>query len=164
MGRPLGNLQEQRGNGTVLVLVFLFFFLRGGGSWVLETTLVDQGNIEDLYFQSLGISEQASNAPGQSHWCFPRIFLESWLSASSFVDVKIATSLNAQARQLHLFQSQGNFLTRGLETNVLFSQKKSMRNVGKIRCEFQTAGYLVLWKPHPATGYVNIGTAIQLFK
>ena len=44
-----------------------FFFLRGGGSCVLETTLVDQRNIEDLYFQSLGISEQASNAPGQFH-------------------------------------------------------------------------------------------------
>lgn len=25
-------------------------------------------------------------------------------------------------------------------------------SLGKIRCEFQTAGYLVLLKPHPATG------------
>ena len=36
--------------------------------------------IEDLYFESLSISEQASNAPGQFHWCFQRIFFtQSWL-------------------------------------------------------------------------------------
>ena len=36
---------------------------------------------EDLGFESIGISnsEQASNAPGQFHWCFPRIFLDGWL-------------------------------------------------------------------------------------
>ena len=43
----------------------------------------------------------------------------------------------------------------GLQTDVLSSLKKSMRNFGKIVCEFQTAGYLVFWKPYPVTGYVD---------
>jgi len=120
-------------------------------------------NIEDLCFKSLGISGQASNAPGQFHWCFPTIFSESWLSASRIFflvtiwsNTNIATSLYAQARHLHLFQSQGNFWNRlTLETNVLCFLKKLMRNFGKIRYEFQTAGYLVFLKPYPVAGCVD---------
>ena len=121
-------------------------------------------NIEDLYFKSLGISGQASNAPGQFHWCFPTIFSESWLSASRifflvtiWLNTNIATSLYAQARHLHVFQSQGNFWKRlTLETNVLYSLKKLMRNFGKIRWEFRTAGYLVFLKPYPDAGWHSV--------
>ena len=60
-------------------------------------------------------------------------------------NTNIVTSLYAQARHLHLFQS----LT--LATNVLCSLKKSMRNFGTI----QTAGYLVFLKPYPVAGCVD---------
>ena len=33
--------------------------------------------------------------------------------------------------------------------------KKSVRNLGKIMYEFQTAGYLVFGKPYPAGGFVD---------
>ena len=123
-------------------------------------------NIEDLYFESLSISGQASNATRQFHWCCPRIFLESWLGGSRIFflvsicsNINIATSLHAQAQPLHLFQSQRNFCNR--LTNVLRSLKKSMRNFGKIKYEFHTAGYLAFSKPHPVAGCVecmNIST------
>ena len=118
-------------------------------------------NIEDPYFESLGTFGEASNAPGQFHWCFPRIFSESRLSESQILflvsiwsNTNIATSFYAQAQPLHLFQSQGNFWNR--LTNV--SSQKSMRNFGKIKCEFQTAGYLAflnMLKPYPFAGCVE---------
>jgi len=46
-------------------------------------------------------------------------------------------------------------------TNFLRSLKKSMRNFKKIRCEFQTSGYLALLKPCSVAGCVeclNIST------
>jgi len=59
---------------------------------------------------------------------------------------KIKYKLYAQARHLHPLQSQGNFW------NCLTFV---MRNFGKIRCEFQTAGYLVFLKPYPVAGCVD---------
>ena len=77
-------------------------------------------------------------------------------------NTNIATSFYAQAQTLHLFQSQGNFWNR--LTNVLRSLQKSMRNFGKVICEFQTAGHLAflkMLKPYPFVGCeecMNIST------
>ena len=74
---------------------------------------------------------------------------EYFFRVSIWSNTNIATSLYAQARHLHLFQS----LT--LATNVLCSLKKSMRNFRTITCEFQTAEYLVFLKPYPVAGCVD---------
>jgi len=125
-------------------------------------------NIEELFFESLGISGQASNATGQFHWCFTRIFSESWLSASrifflvsmwsnyKYCDfTRCPSSAPASVSNL----SQGNFWNR--LTNVLRSLKKSLRNLRQIRFEFQTAWCLAFLKPYSVAGFagcMNVST------
>ena len=153
MGRPLGNPQEQRRNGTVLVL---FFFLRGGGELSFGNDLSWAWEHRRPLFRIARYFWTSIKCSGAVSLMFSVHILELTQCVIN-VDGNVATSLNAhgQARQLRLFQSQGNFCNRLIEVWKQMSyalRKKSMRNVGKIRCEFQTAGYL-LWKPHPAAGY-----------
>ena len=101
------------------------------------------------------------------------ITFDSHLKTALYVDINTATSLSMpKCDSCFYFKAQAIYgIAWGLQTNVLSSFKKSMRNSGKIICKFQTAvrqpvrkpssessqldsGYLVLWKPHPAVAYV----------
>ena len=76
--------------------------------------------IEDIYFESLGISEQASNAPEAVLLMFSEDILRELTKCVTniFLSVDIIKykhsdfTLYAQVRHLHLFQSQGNFWNR----------------------------------------------------
>ena len=101
------------------------------------------------------------------------ITFDSHLKTALYVNINTATSLNMpKFKSCFCFKAQAIYgIAWGLQTNVLSSLKKSMRNSGKIICKFQTAvrqpvrkpssessqldsGYLVFWKPYPAAGYV----------
>ena len=118
---------------------------------------------ENLYFESLGVSEQASNAAGQFHWCFPRVSLESWQYFSKCRYKHCDFTLCPSTQQMHLFQSQGNFWNRLRFVNkclTLFKEINVKFREILIRCEFQTTGYLVFWKPYLATWYVDFDLLI----
>ena len=153
-----------RNRGGMVQFWYCFFFSVGEGSWVLETTLVEHGNIEDLYFESLGISEQASNAPGQFHWCFPCIFL-SWLSASSMLmgTLQLHSMPMAKLDSCVYFKAKAIFgiaWSRFGNKCLMLSEKSQWEMSGKLDANFRLPGtYFENLTRLPATS-----TVMQLFK
>ena len=115
---------------------------------------------ENLYLESLGISEQTLNTLVRFRWYFLWIFIGSWLSVSEleyFLSVEnIEISLYAQARQSLLLLTQGNIYNRLTFLNEYLMFLEELNEPFRENwSKFLTAGYLVFWKQFPAAGYLD---------